>query len=282
MQQGSQRPIRNAGWAFPLPDLVKSAIRVNAIVMVACALSLVVGFLGLDGTLLFAQHGEPSHDASAGESPAHGHDHHALTLSPDSWEGSQAGVAYSEFNHHLAGLFVLLIGFSEMAQAVRAQSLGWARMLLPAALLGAATFLLIWSDHEAWPIGSLSFAETFFGNDHEILQHKTYGLLALTVGLIELYRRLDRVVHAGWLVPLPLFAMIGGLMLFTHSHGAHPSAQKIAMHHAVMGTLAVSAGSSKLASAWSGAFGGWSRSRWEKVWAGLILLIGIQLLFYSE
>jgi len=282
MQQGSQRPIRHPGWAFPLPDLAKSAIRGNVIVMVACALSLVVGFLGLDGTLLFAQHGEPGHDAAAGESPAHGHDHRALPLSPGSWEGSQAGVAYSEFNHHLAGLFVLLIGFSEMAQAVRAQSLGWARMLLPAALLGAATFLLIWSDHEAWPIGSMSVAETFFGNDHEILQHKTYGLLALTVGLIELYRRLDRVVHTGWLIPLPLFAMIGGLMLFTHSHGAHPSAHKIAMHHAVMGTLAVSAGSSKLASAGRGVFMGWSRTRWETIWAGLILLIGLQLLVYSE
>jgi hypothetical protein len=279
MQQGSQRPIRRPGWAFPLPA---SATRSAAIVMVVCALSLAAGVLGLDGTLLFAQHGESGHEMSAGESPDPGHDHHALALSPGSWEGSQAGVAYSEFNHHLAGLFVLLIGFSEMAQAVRAQSLGWARMLLPAALLGAATFLLIWSDHEAWPIGSMSVGETFFGSDHEILQHKTYGLLALTVGLIELYRRLDRLTHASWLVPLPLFAMVGGLMLFTHSHGAHPSAHKIAMHHAVMGTLAVSAGSSKLVSAWNHAFRGWTRSRWETVWAGLILLIGLQLLLYSE
>ncbi len=282
MQQGSQRPIRHAGWAFPLPDTAKPAIRSTAIIMVVCVLSLVMGFLSLDGTLLFAQHSEPGHETSAGESPAHGHDHHALTLSPDSWEGSQAGVAYSEFNHHLAGLFVLLIGFSEMAQALRSLSLGWARMLLPTALLGTAAFLLIWSDHQAWPIGPLSFAETFFGNDQEILQHKTYGLLALTVGLIELYRRLDRLPHASWLIPLPLFAMIGGIMLFTHSHGAHPSAEKIAMHHAVMGTLAISAGSSKLASAWRGMFLGWSRTRWETIWAGLILLIGLQLLVYSE
>jgi putative copper resistance protein D len=250
--------------------------------MWALCCSLVVLLLGLDSALLFAQHGESGHEAAAVGSSDHGHDHHALSLSPDSWEGSKAGVAYSEFNHHLAGLFVLLIGFSEMAQALRSFSLGWARMLLPMALLGMAAFLLIWSDHQAWPIGPLSFAETFFGNDHEILQHKIYGFLALTVGLIELYRRLDRLTHVSWLVPLPLFAMIGGIMLFAHSHGAHPAAQKIAMHHAVMGTLAVSAGSSKLASAWRGVFMGWSRSRWETIWAGLILLIGLQLLFYSE
>lgn len=282
MQRGSQGPIRHSGWAFPLSRPLEAAILGNPVAMWALYLVLVVAFLGLDGALLFAQHSEAGHEAAAGVSLGHGHDHHALTLSPDSWEGSKAGVAYSELNHHLAGFFVLLIGFSEMAQAMRGRSLGWARMLLPAALLCAATFLLVWSDHEAWPIGSLSFTETFFGNDHEIIQHKTYGLLALAVGLIELYRRLDRVTHVGWLAPLPLFAMIGGLMLFTHSHGAHPSAEKIAMHHAVMGTLAVSAGSSRLASAWREFFMGWSRTRWEKIWAGLILLIGLQLLFYSE
>ena len=282
MPQGHQRPIRNAGWAFRLASALGASLRSNPAGIWALFCSLVVLLLGLDGPLLFAQHSESGHEAAAVGSSDHGHDHHALTLSSDSWEGSKAGMAYSELNHHLAGLFVLLIGFSEMAQALRSPSLGWARMLLPVALLGMATFLLVWSDHEAWPIGSLSFAETFFGNDHEILQHKAYGLLALTVGLIEWYRRLDRVTHLGWLVPLPLFAMIGGMMLFTHSHGMHPSAEKIAMHHAVMGTLAVSAGSSRLASAWRGVFIGWTRSRWEKVWAGLILLIGFQLLFYSE
>lgn len=279
MQQGSQRPIRHPGWAFDLSQVVRSAIRKGSVGRWGLCLVLVIAFLGLDGGVLLAQHSEPDHEMAVDASAQHGHDHHA---SADGWEGSKAGVAYSEFNHHLAGLFVLLIGVSEMAQALRAQSLGWARMLLPAALLGTSVFLLIWSDHEAWPIGPMSLGETFFGHDHEILQHKTYGLLALTVGLIEWYRRLDRVVHVGWLIPLPLFAMVGGLMLFTHSHGAHPSAERIAMHHAVMGTLAVSAGSSKLASAWRGVFIGWSRSRWETIWAGLILLIGLQLLIYSE
>jgi putative copper resistance protein D len=211
--------------------------------------------------------------------PDHGHSGH-VTL-PSGWEGSEAGVAYSERNHHIAGWLVILMGVAELSHALRISLLSWARFLLPAAMTCTGVFLLVWSDHEAWPIGKLSFGETFFGQDHEILQHKAYGLLALFVGAIELVRRLGHMGRAVWATPLPLMAIIGGLMLFGHSHGAHPAAQKIAIHHAIMGTLAVTAGSSKL---WSG----WSRgsksggSKWELLWAGLILVIGAQLLIYSE
>ena len=70
-------------------------------------------------------------------------------------------------------------------------------------------------------------------------------------------------------------------MLFGHTHGDHPGAHKIAMHHAIMGTMAVTAGSSKLYSTWALPMRGPS-SRWEWVWSGFILLIGAQLLIYSE
>jgi len=71
-------------------------------------------------------------------------------------------------------------------------------------------------------------------------------------------------------------------MLFGHSHGFHPSAEKIAMHHAIMGTMAVTAGSSKLLSAWVVPAERSRSTNWEWVWVSLILLIGAQLLLYSE
>ena len=71
-------------------------------------------------------------------------------------------------------------------------------------------------------------------------------------------------------------------MLFGHSHGFHPSADKIAMHHAIMGTMAVTAGSSKLLSSWAGSTKPSAATRWEWVWVCLILMIGAQLLVYSE
>lgn len=224
-----------------------------------------------------AQHtGQP--DAGvAGE-----HQHHPGGGTTPSWEGSVQGIAYSEFNHHLAGVFILLIGLSEVRQALGWPALVWTRFLLPGAFTVGGIFLLIWSDHDSWPIGSLTFGQTFFGGDSEILQHKVYGILAFGVGTIEFLRRLGWFAHAAWTVPLPLFAIVGGLMLFSHSHGDHPAAYKIALHHAVMGTMAITAGSSKLVSGWRAKQMITERSYWELIWASLVLVIGLQLLFYSE
>jgi putative copper resistance protein D len=228
----------------------------------------------------WAQHDAGVHHATP-DAAEHGH-LQARSDPASGWEGSAEGMAYSEFNHHLAGVLVLLIGLSELSYALRSPSFAWARLLLPGSLGVMGLFLLIWSDHQAWPIGSMGFVETFFGPDHEIVQHKTYGLMALAIGAIEILRRVGRMPHRWWAIPLPLFAIVGGLMLFGHSHGSHPAAHKIFLHHTIMGSLAVSAGSSKLAAGWLTHLTGNRGSRWEFLWAGLILLIGIQLLIYSE
>ena len=86
--------------------------------------------------------------------------------------GSAQGIAYSEFNHRVVGLFLLLIGLSELGHTVRFDSPVWTCLFLPSALGVVVVFLLVWSDHEAWPIGALSFTQTFFLQYHEILQHK--------------------------------------------------------------------------------------------------------------
>ena len=218
-----------------------------------------------------AQHGDVLREA--------GHDHAAGAQ----WEGSPAGVQYSDRNHHLAGIFILLVGLTELWGALGIGLRAWSRFLLPMALCGAGVHLLIWSDHDAWPIGSLSFTQTLFGGDWEILQHKTYAVLALGVGVIEGLRRLGRLRHVLWTIPFPAFAISGGLMLFLHDHGVHPSAHKIAMDHALMGTVAVAAGFCRLVSARTAVQNAAAgSSRWDLAWAGLILLIGLQLLFYSE
>jgi putative copper resistance protein D len=104
--------------------------------------------------------------------------------------------------------------------------------------------------------------------------------LLLGVGTVEMARRTRRVEQTVWGMPLPAFAVLGGVMLFLHSHGAHPASHKIAIHHAVMGTMAIVAGSCKLVNGRRSQAG--VTSGWELAWAGLILMIGVQLLIYSE
>lgn len=273
-------PIRQSGWAVPFPPYSPSRLffclrLLGPWLRFAVLFCLVLSLC--EAPPAMAQHAGPADPEMAG-----GHQHHSGGVTKTSWEGSIQAIAYSEFNHHLAGLFLLLIGLSEVRQALGWPALVWTRFLLPGALTVGGIFLLIWSDHDSWPIGSLTFGQTFFGDDPEILQHKAYGILALGVGTIEFFRRQGWFAHAAWTVPLPLFAIVGGLMLFSHSHGDHPAAYKIALHHAIMGTMAITAGSSKLVSGWRARQMVRERSYWELIWASLVLVIGLQLLIYSE
>jgi hypothetical protein len=156
------------------------------------------------------------------------------------------------------------------------------RLVLPIALGVVGIFVLVWSDHEAWPIGSLSFSQTFLGQDQEILQHKFYGVLAATAELSETLRRIGWARHPARAAPLLLLGVIGGLLLFVHSHGDHPAGEKIELHHALVGGMGVGAGVSKAIAIWMAGSSSRSVKRWELVWAGLMLLMGIQLLVYFE
>jgi putative copper resistance protein D len=176
---------------------------------------------------------------------------HSHTIASGQWEGSAEGIAYSEFNHALAGLGVILVGLTELRTAMGWTALAWSRWLLPAALVGSGIFLLIWSDHEAWPIGLLQWA---------------------------------------WSTLLPGFALIGGGMLFLHMHGPHPSGHQIQIHHNVMGTLALLGGLAWFAGEWlhrpvqtaPTPHTQESRSVLKILWAVVVIIIGVQLLVYSE
>jgi len=202
------------------------------------------------------------------------------THAGDTWEGSAQGVAYSAFNHRFVGLFVLLMGFSELAHALRFPFPLWARLVLPGALGVVGVFLLVWSDHEAWPIGSLSFSQTFGGQDREILEHKFYGVLASTAALSETIRRTGWSTHPLWTAPLVIYGITGGILLFFHSHGAHPAGEQIEYHHALLGVLGVSAAASRFVAVWMTNLSSRSARRWELVWVGHIFLIGAQLFLF--
>lgn len=198
------------------------------------------------------------------------------------WEGSAQGVAYSEFNHRFVGFFVLLFGLAELGHALQYSLPVWIRFVLPSALAVIGPYLLIWSDHEAWPIGPLSFAQTFFGQDSEILQHKFYGVFGTTAAVSETVRRLGWAWHPVWAAPLFFLGLVGALLLFFHSHGQHPANHMIELHHALLGSFGVGAAVSNAMVSWASGTSQQTMKRWEMAWAGFIIVMGLQLLLYFE
>ncbi len=198
------------------------------------------------------------------------------------WEGSREGKAFSEFAHHFAGTFDVIFGLAELGSALQYPVQYWTRFILPGALSIVGGFTLIWSDHDAWPIGSLSFVETFFGEDREIIEHKSYAILTLAIAFFETLRRTGKVRHPAWAAPLVLLVLVSALSLFDHSHGNHPAAAKIQFHHSLLGVVGVGAAFSKGLASWLPGASRQTRKRWEIAWGGSIILFGLLLLAYSE
>ena len=82
---------------------------------------------------------------------------------------------WSEYNHHWAGLIVLITGL--LALISRHRTMRWARFW-PLSFIGLAVFILLRADPENWPLGPRPFWESFSAPD--VLQHR-FGALLVTV-----------------------------------------------------------------------------------------------------
>ena len=122
-----------------------------------------------------------------------------------------ADIAWSEYNHHWAGILMLAIGFlAVLNQAGLRAARHW-----PALFLVLAGFLFVRSDPEVWPLGKISFWDSL--RDVEVLQHRFFVLLIIVFGLFEWWVRATGRGGRAALV-FPLVTAIGGAALLTHSH----------------------------------------------------------------
>src|SRR5262249_27520116 len=88
--------------------------------------------------------GSHSHDMSLSNEP----------LDPEKQTKLIADKKESEFNHHLAGFFVVLGGAFILLQTVIGNRWLWPRYVWPCSFLMSGIFVLVWSDTELWPFGS--------------------------------------------------------------------------------------------------------------------------------
>lgn len=190
----------------------------------------------------------------------------------------------SEFNHHLAGLLIILAGLFLLGDSALRERWPLTRFAWPACFLLAGLLLLVFSDTELWPFGPQSW---WYGLTHnpEDLQHKTFAAILLILGGLEVQRarNLLRSAWADWV--FPILAVCGSVLLLFHEHH---SGMGGANHMAVMDHIqsehlqfAIAGGSVGLAKGLSE-----FPTRWRRVflrtWPLLLIVLGILLVRYTE
>jgi hypothetical protein len=190
----------------------------------------------------------------------------------------------SEFNHHLAGVLVTLAGVFLLIQDKLAKRRPAARFVWPFCFLAAGVFLLIFSDTEMWPFGhqGIWFAIT---HNVEVLQHKTFAVILLLLGAVELQRARGKLQNAWSPWVFPVVGMVGVVMLLFHHHsagmnGAHHMAtmEHVQAQHRefaeASGGIVVTKGLAEIHTTWQEAF--------RKMWPTFMIVLGVLLMMYTE
>src|SRR5271154_1253785 len=106
-------------------------------------------------------------------------------MSPSAQAKLLADKRESEFNHHLAGFFVFLAGIFILFEERLKNRWSGVRYAWPLCFFLSGVFVLIFSDTELWPFGPKNWWTGVLGN-LEVLQHKTFAVILLAVGVIEM------------------------------------------------------------------------------------------------
>jgi putative copper resistance protein D len=207
-------------------------------------------------------------------------------LSTESYVPGQTGTrpntpaekAWSEYNHHWAGIFVLSMGL--LALAAEAGKVSWARNW-PLAFFGLSAFLFLRSDPETWPLGPVGFWATLA--DPEVLLHRFFAVLVIALAVFEWRVQTGRVASGRARLAFPFLIAVSGALLLTHSHSLGNLKEEVLaeLSHIPLAILAVAAGWSR-----------WLELRlpsenqmrgvMARLWPLCMALIGVVLLNYRE
>jgi putative copper resistance protein D len=210
-----------------------------------------------------------------------GPSHDAVTIPTDqliaaNFESSDADKAWSEVNHHWAGLFLLTL--AALALLERTGRAPWARNW-PLMFLGLAVMLFIRSDPESWPLGPIPFWTRFL--DPEVMQHRLVMLLLVPFGLFEWAVRTGRLTQSWAKMVFPALCVLGGTLLLAHTHSLTDVKQSylIELNHLPMGACGILAGWAR----WLELRGrGWPVRMASWIWPICFVAIGLLLLDYRE
>lgn len=190
----------------------------------------------------------------------------------------------SEFNHHLAGIFVILAGLFILVGSRLESRLPAFKYAWPLCFLVSGLFVLVFSDTELWPFGPKNWWIGVTGN-LEVLQHKTFSAILLILGVVEFLRARGTLKTAWSAWVFPVLAVAGSVMLLFHAHdaGMHGADQmnameRIQMQHFSYAALGACIAVSKGVSESPVAF----RRISSYLWPSLMIALGLLLAFYTE
>jgi putative copper resistance protein D len=148
-------------------------------------------------------------------------------------------MAWSEYNHHWAGLVVLLAG--ALALLSRFQRMRWARFW-PVSFAGLAVFILLRADPENWPLGPRPFWGSFFEPD--VLEHRAAAALILAFAAFECAVQAGKLRAAGAQYAFPLMCAAGAALLLTHNHSLADGKDEVLvlMNHSALALFGATAG----------------------------------------
>ncbi len=190
----------------------------------------------------------------------------------------------SEFNHHLAGVLLIVAGLFILSDKYLFRRFPLVHYVWPACFLFAGLFLLIFSDTEIWPFGPQTPWYALMHNTED-LQHKIFAVILLAIGCIELQRARGRLqtIWATWF--FPVVGMAGAFLLLFHVHSgdmnaphAMESMEHIQNQHrwfAATGFgIAIANGLAGTPQKWQQLF--------KKVWPIFLIILGVLLTRYTE
>ena len=151
-------------------------------------------------------------------------------------------IAWSEYNHHWAGIVVLVAGsLALLSQFRQISRLGWAKYW-PLAFLGLAVFILLRADPEAWPLGPRPFWGTFSAPD--TLEHRLSALLIALFAVFECAVQAGKLRSQWAALFFPGVCALGAAVLLTHGHESGSARDEVLANvsHIMIALLGATAG----------------------------------------
>jgi copper resistance protein D len=187
-------------------------------------------------------------------------------------------AAWSEYNHHWAGLIVLAAGLLALLARFRGQR--WAGNW-PLLFLALALFIVIRGDPETWPLGPWPFWGSFA--EPEVLEHRLFAALIAAFAVFEWAVETGKVRWRWAALIFPAMCAAGGALLLIHMHNFGQDTQNamlVGLSHTGIAVLGITAGWSRWLQLRStdpkySRISGWA-------WPVCFVLVGVVLLDYRE